>query len=190
MINEEIKAFTQQFIDNYNNEIIQEDIISFYNDGFAMIQHFKDLNEVNDDIAKEYKNFISYFISKESFYKEYSSFDFSNIATIDQLQKENSTEQLKPIYTTYSFLETEETIDQIFEELKVAKEFQKELKEEISYLLEEYKFHLDHLEENMMYDFYIYNELQNVENLEEAIDELQIEKQKFLQKCNDKLNKK
>ena len=76
--------------------------------------------------------------------------------------------------------------------MKVVKEFKKELKEEISYLLDEYQFHIDHLKENIQYNFYTYEELDGIEpfNLDEKADELKTEKLKFIQKCNDKLAKK
>src|SRR5690606_13480823 len=131
-------------------------------------------------------------IKNEKILKEYSNFDFGSIKTLQSLKKSTDFKSLTPIYTPYSFTETEETIDQIFEELKVVKEFKKELKDEIAYLLDEYQFHIDHLKENMQYNFYTYEELDNVEpfNLDEKADELKTEKLKFVQSWNDKLTKK
>ncbi|SFO38476.1 hypothetical protein SAMN05421741_1487 [Paenimyroides ummariense] len=59
-------------------------------------------------------------------------------------------------------------------------------------MLDEYQFHIDHLKENIQYNFYTYEELDGIEpfNLDEKADELKIEKQKFIQSWNDKLAKK
>lgn len=76
--------------------------------------------------------------------------------------------------------------------MKTVKDFHKELKEEINYLLDEYQFHLEHLKENMQYHFYTYEELEHlkVEEIDVAIEDLKEEKLKFIQKCTDKLAKK
>lgn len=187
-----INDFVSQFIENYTAEIIEEDIISFFNDAFVLLQHFYNLKNYDTETEAFYNQFINHIISSESLLKEYSNFDFNSIKTLQTLQNSTDFKSLTPIYTPYSFTETEEVIDQIFEELKVVKEFKKELKEEIGYLLDEYQFHIDHLKENMQYNFYTYDELDGIEafNLEEKIEELRIEKLKFVQKCNDKLAKK
>lgn len=187
-----INEFVEQFIENYTPEIIKDDVIGFYNDAFLLLQHFYSLDNFDTETEAFYVQFINHIIENEQLLKEYSNFDFGSIKTLASLQKNTDFKSLAPIYTPYSFTETEETIDQIFEELKTVKEFHKELKEEIAYLLDEYKFHLEHLKENMQYNFYTYEELEetNSFDLDEKIEELQQEKQKFIQKYNDKLAKK
>lgn len=187
-----INEFVEQFIENYTPEIIKDDVVGFYNDAFLLLQHFYSLDNFDTETEAFYVQFINHIIENEQLLKEYSNFDFGSIKTLASLQKNTDFKSLAPIYTPYSFTETEETIDQIFEELKTVKEFHKELKEEIAYLLDEYKFHLEHLKENMQYNFYTYEELEetNSFDLDEKIEELQQEKQKFIQKCNDKLAKK
>lgn len=185
---EEIKEFVAQFIENYTPEIIEEDTVSFYNDLFIMLQNFNSLPPNEKDFEPIYNDFINHVLKHQTTLKEFVSFDFDSIKNLDDLYKNSSFKELNPIYTPYSFNETEEIIDQIFEEIKTVKEFNKELKEEINYLLDEYRFHLDHLKENMMYNFYTYDEFDNVK--EADLEELKIEKNKFIQKCNDKLMKK
>lgn len=187
-----INDFVLQFKENYTPDIIEDDVIGFYNDAFVLLQHFYNLKDFDVKTESFYAEFINHIIANENILKEYSNFDFSSIKTLSSLQKNADFKSLAPIYTPYSFTETEETIDQIFEELKVVKEFKKELKEEISYLLDEYQFHIDHLKENIQYNFYTYEELDGIEpfNLDEKADELKGEKLKFVQSWNDKLTKK
>lgn len=187
-----INDFVLQFKENYTPDIIEDDVIGFYNDAFVLLQHFYNLKDVDVETESFYVEFINHIIKNENILKEYSNFDFGSIKTLSSLKNSSDFKSLTPIYTPYSFTETEEAIDQIFEELKVVKEFKKELKEEIGYLLDEYQFHIDHLKENIQYNFYTYEELDGIEpfNLDEKADELKIEKQKFIQSCNDKLTKK
>lgn len=187
-----INDFVLQFKENYTPDVIEDDVIGFYNDAFVLLQHFYNLKNFDVETESFYAEFINHIIKNEKILKEYSNFDFGSIKTLSTLQKSSDFKLLTPIYTPYSFTETEEAIDQIFEELKVVKEFKKELKEEIGYLLDEYQFHLDHLKENIQYNFYTYEELDNVEpfNLDEKADELKSEKLKFVQSWNDKLAKK
>jgi len=187
-----INDFVLQFKENYTPDIIEDDVIGFYNDAFVLLQHFYNLKDFDVETESFYVEFINHIIANENILKEYSNFDFGSIKTLNTLQKSTDFKSLAPIYTPYSFTETEETIDQIFEELKVVKEFKKELKEEISYLLDEYQFHIDHLKENIQYNFYTYEELDGIEpfNLDEKADELKSEKLKFVQSWNDKLTKK
>ena len=187
-----INDFVLQFKENYTPDVIEDDVIGFYNDAFVLLQHFYNLKNFDVETESFYAEFINHIIKNEKILKEYSNFDFGSIKTLSTLQKSSDFKLLTPIYTPYSFTETEEAIDQIFEELKVVKEFKKELKEEIGYLLDEYQFHLDHLKENIQYNFYTYEELDNVEpfNLDEKADELKSEKLKFIQSWNDKLAKK
>lgn len=187
-----INDFVLQFKENYTPDIIEDDVIGFYNDAFVLLQHFYNLKDVDLETESFYAEFINHIIKNENILKEYSNFDFGSIKTLSTLQNNLDFKSLTPIYTPYSFTETEEAIDQIFEELKVVKEFKKELKEEIGYLLDEYQFHIDHLKENIQYNFYTYEELDGIEpfNIDEKADELKTEKLKFIQKCNDKLAKK
>ena len=187
-----INDFVLQFKENYTPDVIEDDVIGFYNDAFVLLQHFYNLKNFDVETESFYAEFINHIIKNEKILKEYSNFDFGSIKTLSNLQKSSDFKLLTPIYTPYSFTETEEAIDQIFEELKVVKEFKKELKEEIGYLLDEYQFHLDHLKENIQYNFYTYEELDHVEpfNLDEKAEELKTEKLKFVQSWNDKLAKK
>lgn len=187
-----INDFVLQFKENYTPDVIEDDVIGFYNDAFVLLQHFYNLKDFDVESESFYAEFINHIIKNEKILKEYSNFDFGSIKTLSTLQKRSDFKLLTPIYTPYSFTETEEAIDQIFEELKVVKEFKKELKEEIGYLLDEYQFHLDHLKENIQYNFYTYEELDHVEpfNLDEKAEELKTEKLKFVQSWNDKLAKK
>ncbi|KAA5537732.1 hypothetical protein [Paenimyroides baculatum] len=187
-----INDFVLQLKENYTPDIIEDDVIGFYNDAFVLLQHFYNLKDFDAETESFYAEFINHIIANESILKEYSNFDFGSIKTLNSLQKSTDFKSLAPIYTPYIFTETEQTIDQIFEELKIVKEFKKELKEEISYLLDEYQFHIDHLKENIQYNFYTYEELDGIEpfNLDEKADELKSEKLKFVQSWNDKLTKK
>lgn len=187
-----INDFVLQFKENYTPDIIEDDVIGFYNDAFVLLQHFYNLKDFDVEIESFYAEFINHIIANENILKEYSNLDFGSIKTLSSLQNIIDFKSLTPIYTPYSFTETEEAIDQIFEELKVVKEFKKELKEEIGYLLDEYQFHIDHLVENIQYNFYTYEELDGIEpfNLDEKADELKTEKLKFVQSWNDKLAKK
>ncbi|SRR5690606_12453547 len=187
-----IYDFVLQFKENYTTDVIEDDVISFYNDAFVLLQHFYNLKNFDTETESFYAEFINHIIKNEALLKGYSNFDFGSIKTLNTLQNSTDFKSLAPIYTPYSFFETEEAIEQILEELKVVKEFKKELKEEIGYLLDEYQFHIDHLKENIQYNFYTYEELEGIENsdLDEKADELKTEKLKFIQKCNDKLAKK
>ena len=187
-----INDFVLQFKENYTPDVIEDDVIGFYNDAFVLLQHFYNLKNFDVETESFYAEFINHIIKNEKILKEYSNFDFGSIKTLSTLQNSSDFKLLTPIYTPYSFTETEEAIDQIFEELKVVKEFKKELKEEIGYLLDEYQFHLDHLKENIQYNFYTYEELDHVDpfNLDEKAEELKTEKLKFVQSWNDKLAKK
>ncbi|WKW46838.1 hypothetical protein P3875_01835 [Myroides sp. JBRI-B21084] len=190
--NNYITEFVSEFIENYTQSVITDDVVSFYNDAFVLLQHFYTLEEINTETEEQYQLFINHIIKNDVHLKEYSNFNFKLINSLHALKNSDNFKNLAPIYTPYSFTETEETIEQILEELKVEKEFKKELKEEINYLLEEYRFHLDHIKENMLYNFYTYDVLENIDtiHLDEKIEELSLEKLKFIQKCNDKLAKK
>lgn len=187
---EEITDFIDQYVEQYTIEVIEDDVVNFYNDTYMLLQYF--LDEAHQSNTAEYKKFINHIIINSQLLKEYTDFDFSTITDIASLKTNNEVKQLSPIFTPYSFNEIEEMIDQIFEELKVAKEFQKELKEEIKYILEEYVFHLDHLEENMKFNFYTYDELNHISDdaMETFLEDFRLEKKKFIQGCNDRLNSK
>src|SRR5690554_7026797 len=141
--NDTIEDFITQFTENYTDTIISDDVVAFYNDAFMMLRHFRELENYDQETETFYSQFINHIISFQSLLNEYIAFDFSFIKSLEQLKTNKEFENLAPVYTVYSFLETEESIDQIFEEIKTAKEFQKELKEEINFLLDEYRFHLD-----------------------------------------------
>ncbi|MBA5791612.1 hypothetical protein H1R17_10335 [Flavobacterium sp. xlx-214] len=187
-----IKEFVAVFIENYTQEIIEDDVVGFYNDVFVMLQHFNDIKADNVEIKATYVQFINHIIQYEFILKEYSSFDFGSIKTLESLHSNTDFKKLAPIYTNYSFTETEEAVEQILEELKTMKEFGKELREEIDYLLDEYTFHLNHIKENIQFNFYTYTELEGITDfeLDEKLEEFHKEKSKFIQKCNDKLAKK
>ncbi len=187
-----INDFVLQFKENYTPDIIEDDVVGFYNDAYVLLQHFYNLKDIDVETESIYAEFINHIIKNEKILKEYSNFNFGLIKTLSNLQNSSDFKSLAPIYTPYSFTETEEAIDQIFEELKVVKEFKKELKEEIGYLLDEYQFHINHLKENIQYNFYTYEELEDIEpfNLDEKAEELKSEKLKFVQSWNDKLAKK
>lgn len=190
--NDTIEDFITQFTKNHTDTTISDDVVGFYNDAFMMLRHFRELENSDQETETFYSQFINHIISFQSLLNEYVAFDFSSIKSLEQLKTNKEFENLAPVYTVYSFLETEESIDQIFEEIKTAKEFQKELKEEINFLLDEYRFHLEHLKENMLYDFYRYEELESISHnhFDEQTEAFLIEKKKFIQKCTDKLAKK
>lgn len=190
--NDTIKEFTEQFIENYTEKTITDDTIGFYNEAFLMLHHFKDVENFDRETETIYSQLIHHIMEHQPLLEKFVSFDFLSVDSLEKLKTNREFEQLLPVYTFYSFLETEETIDQIFEELKTAKEFQKELKEEINYLLDEYLFHLEHLKENMLYNFYRYDELKELteDNFDVQTEPFLIEKRKFIQKCKDKSAKK
>ncbi|HLW63095.1 MAG TPA: hypothetical protein VKY33_06795 [Flavobacterium sp.] len=190
--NDTVKEFTTQFTENYTANAVTNDVVGFYNDAFMMLQHFKNLENFDPETEAVYSQFIHHIIHFQPALNEYVSFDFSTVKSLEQLKNNKEFENLTPVYTFYSFLEAEESIGQIFEEIKTVKEFHKELKEEINYLLDEYRFHLEHLKENMLYDFYRYDDLKDVSenDFEEQTEAFYLEKKKFLQKCHDKLAKK
>src|SRR5690606_1284937 len=153
----EIKEFVNQFKESYTREIIEDDVISFYNDALIMLNQFNQILIDTNEIKEYYADFIDLLIKNSDLINQYTSFDFNQINSLENLKQNTHFKNLTPIYTSYSFAETEEAILQILEELPIEKEFQKELKNEIKYLLEEYQFHLDHIKENMQYNFYMYN---------------------------------
>jgi len=189
---EEIRNFVLNFVENYDEEIVEDDVVGFYNDTLMMLRQFSSLNDDTEELKRVYHDFISHVLRYSDVLKEYVSFDFKSVSTLEQLRSDSAFKELQPLYTSYSFQEAEETIDQIFEEIKSVKEFHKELKEEIGYLLEEYQFHLEHMEENRNYDFYVYDVLDGIpeQDIHNTIEDIQLEKRKFIQKCNDKLAKK
>ena len=169
--------------------------MNFCNDTLLLIKEFKK-NASNENVA-ELKNVYEVFIHKilknEAVLKEHQSFNFNEINTFEALVKNSALENLEPIYTHYSFIEVEEIIEQMFDEIKNFKESQKELKEELTYILEDYLYHIEFIEENMQYNYYIYSELQEIDNeekLAEAIATLQEEKKILHEKFQQKLNSK
>ena len=186
----EIEEFTNQFIENYTIDVIEEDVVTFFNDAFIMLQNFYNLKENSALIQSNYANFIDHVIKHSDIIAEYTDFDFKTLSSVSRLHNATNFSALRPIYTNYSFSETEETVNQILEELKVVKEFQKELKDEINYLVEEYQFHLDHLRENMMYNFYVYNEIVEEHLDDDFLEEFKVERMKFIQRITYKIGKK
>lgn len=189
---EEIRAFVLSFVENYDEEIVEDDVVGFYNDTLMMLRQFDSLNDDTEELKLIYHDFISHVLRYSEVLKEYVPFDFKSVNTLGKLHSDNAFKELQPLYTPYSFQEAEETIDQIFEEIKSVKEFHKELREEINYLLDEYRFHLEHMEENRNYDFYVYDVLDGIpeQDIHDIIEDIRVEKRKFIQKCNDKLSKK
>ena len=148
-----INEFVLQFTENYSLNIIEDDVVGFYNDAFLLLQHFYEMDNSPAEFDDIYSKLINHIIKYQHVFNEYQPFDFNCIKTLSDLRLGSEFQKLTPIYTSYSFKETEETIEQILEELQTAKEFQKELKEEVNYLLDEYCFHTDHLNENIQYNF-------------------------------------
>ena len=181
-----MKSFIEQFIDQYPTNTIEEDVVNFYNDAYMLIQEFKSL-EVNNKAAKEaFLEFINYVLKHQELLKAHQDFDFNKISTWETFHTNNELASLSPIYTPYSFIEIEETIDQIVDEMKLEKQFRKELKSEVEYLLEEYKFHVDHLEENISYHFIRYEDFEGIELTPTFIESFRIEKRKFIQRTLDR----
>lgn len=187
-----VNEFVSQFIETYTPIVIEEDVVAFYNDAFLLIQHFYVEDDRSTEIEKIYKLLIEYIIAHQHLFKEYEPFDFNLINSLTKLDSNRDFKKLNPIFTPYSFVETEETIEQIIEEMKAVKDFHYELKEEVNYLLDEYRFHVEHIKDNMQYHFYTYEELEHlkVDEFDAAIEVLKEEKKKFIQKCSDKLTKK
>ena len=117
----EIEEFTNQFIENYTIDVIEEDVVTFYNDAFVMLQNFYNLKEDSALIQSNYANFIDHVIKHSDIIAEYTDFDFKTLSSVSRLHNATNFSALRPIYTNYSFSETEETVNQILEELKVVK---------------------------------------------------------------------
>lgn len=191
----EIIDIIENFHENYQTEMVLDFPINFSNDTLLLIKEFKNNanNENASDLKKVYEDFISEILKHDAVLKEHQSFDFNQIKTFEALVENTEIENLEPVYTHYSFTEVEEIIEQMFDEIKNIKESQKELKEELVYILEDYQFHLEFLKDNMQYNYYIYTELQEIdseENLANAIATLREEKQALHDKFEQKLKAK
>ncbi|WP_177763876.1 hypothetical protein [Flavobacterium sp. I3-2] len=191
----EIIDIIENFHENYQTETVLDFPVNFSNDTLLLIKEFKNnsTNENASDLKKVYEDFMSEILKHDSVLKENQSFDFSQIKTFEALIENSEIEHLEPIYTHYSFTEVEEIIEQMFDEIKNIKESQKELKEELVYILEDYLYHIEYLEDNMQYNYFIYDELQDIDNeekLNETIAVLREEKKALHDKFEQKLKSK
>lgn len=191
----EIIEIIENFHENYQDEMIEDFPVNFCNDSLLLIKEFKTnaSNENAAELKQVYENFIQKILEHEAVLKEHQNYDFNQIKTLEALIENTDVENLEPIYTHYSFAEVEEIIEQMFDEIKNFKESQKELREELTYILEDYLYHIEFIEENIKYNYYIYTELQEIENeekLTETIALLQEEKKILHDKLQQKLNSK
>ena len=191
----EIIDIIENFHENYQAETIEDFPVNFSNDTLLLIKEFKNnaTNENASDLKKVYENFMLEILKFDSVLKEHQPFDFSTIKSFEALVANDEIENLEPVYTHYSFTEVEEIIEQMFDEIKNIKESQDELKEELVYILEDYLYHIEYLEDNMQYNYFIYDELQDIEDeekLEKAIVTLREEKKILHDKFEQKLKSK
>lgn len=191
----EIIDIIENFHENYQAETIEDFPVNFSNDTLLLIKEFKNnaTNENASDLKKVYEDFMSEILKFESVLKEHQPFDFNTIKSFEALVANDEIENLEPTYTHYSFTEVEEIIEQMFDEIKNIKESQKELKEELVYILEDYLFHIEYLEDNMQYNYFIYDELQDIDDeqkLAETIAILREEKKTLHDKFEQKLKTK
>lgn len=191
----ELIDIIENFHENYQAETVVDFPVNFCNDTVLLIKEFKDnaAKENASEIKEIYENFMIQILKHESVLKENQTFDFNQIKTWEQLISNVEIDSIEPIYTHYSFSEVEEIIEQMFDEIKNIKESQKELKEELVYILEDYAFHIEYMSENIQYNYYIYDELKAIENdedLEKAIENLIEEKTILHDKFEQKLNSK
>ncbi|RRJ90992.1 hypothetical protein EG240_07260 [Paenimyroides tangerinum] len=191
----EIIDIIENFHENYQAETIEDFPVNFSNDTLLLIKEFKNnaTNENASDLKKVYEDFMLEILKFDSVLKEHQSFAFSTIKSFEALVANDEIENLEPVYTHYSFTEVEEIIEQMFDEIKNIKESQDELKEELVYILEDYLFHIEYLEDNMQYNYFIYDELQDIEDeekLEKAIVTLREEKKILHDKFEQKLKSK
>lgn len=191
----EIIDIIENFHENYQAETVEDFPVNFSNDTLLLIKEFKNnaTNENASDLKKVYEDFMSEILKFESVLKEHQPFDFNSIKTFEALMANQEIENLEPTYTHYSFTEVEEIIEQMFEEIKNIKESQKELKEELVYILEDYLFHIEYLEDNMQYNYFIYDELQDIDNEEKLVENiatLREEKKNLHEKFEQKLKSK
>lgn len=191
----EIIDIIENFHENYQAETIEDFPVNFSNDTLLLIKEFKNnaTNENASDLKKVYEDFMLEILKFDSVLKEHQPFNFSTIKSFEALVANDEIENLEPVYTHYSFTEVEEIIEQMFDEIKNIKESQDELKEELVYILEDYLFHIEYLEDNMQYNYFIYDELQDIEDeekLEKAIVTLREEKKILHDKFEQKLKSK
>ena len=191
----EIIDIIENFHENYQAETIEDFPVNFSNDTLLLIKEFKNnaTNENASDLKKVYEDFMLEILKFDSVLKEHQPFDFNTIKSFEALVANDEIENLEPVYTHYSFTEVEEIIEQMFDEIKNIKESQDELKEELVYILEDYLFHIEYLEDNMQYNYFIYDELQDIEDeekLEKAIVTLREEKKILHDKFEQKLKSK
>ena len=191
----EIIDIIENFHENYQVETIEDFPVNFSNDTLLLKKKNKNnaTNENASDLKKVYEDFMLEILKFDSVLKEHQPFDFNTIKSFEALVANDEIENLEPVYTHYSFTEVEEIIEQMFDEIKNIKESQDELKEELVYILEDYLFHIEYLEDNMQYNYFIYDELQDIEDeekLEKAIVTLREEKKILHDKFEQKLKSK
>ena len=191
----EIIDIIENFHENYQIEMVEDFPVNFCNDTLLLIKEFKNnaSNENASELKKVYEDFIQEVLKHENVLKENQAFDYQQIKTFEALIENTEIENVEPTYTHYSFTEVEEIVEQMFDEIKNIKESQKELKEELVYILEDYLFHIEYLEDNMQYNYYIYDELQDIDNeekLAETIALLREEKKALHEKFEQKLKSK
>lgn len=191
----EIIDIIENFHENYQIEMVEDFPVNFCNDTLLLIKEFKNnaSNENASDLKKVYEDFMQEVLKYENVLKENQAFDYQQIKTFEALIENTEIENVEPTYTHYSFTEVEEIVEQMFDEIKNIKESQKELKEELVYILEDYLFHIEYLEDNMQYNYYIYDELQDIDNeekLAETIALLREEKKALHEKFEQKLKSK
>ena len=191
----EIIDIIENFHENYQIEMVEDFPVNFCNDTLLLIKEFKNnaSNENASELKKVYEDFMQEVLKHENVLKENQAFDYQQIKTFEALIENTEIENVEPTYTHYSFTEVEEIVEQMFDEIKNIKESQKELKEELVYILEDYLFHIEYLEDNMQYNYYIYDELQDIDNeekLAETIALLREEKKALHEKFEQKLKSK
>ncbi|SFO38500.1 hypothetical protein SAMN05421741_1488 [Paenimyroides ummariense] len=62
-----INDFVLQFKENYTSDIIEDDVIGFYNDAFVLLQHFYNLKDVEVEIESFYAEFINHIIKTKTY---------------------------------------------------------------------------------------------------------------------------
>lgn len=183
------------FNENYNEEIISEYPTNFSNDTLLIIREIKNIaaNNSNDIFKKTYENFLTKILKYNDVLKEHFEFDFNSIKSVDELATNEAILAVEPSFTHYDFVEVEGIIEQMLDEMKNIKDSQAELKEELEYILEDYLYHIEYIEENIQYNYYIYDGLEISDNekaLEATIAALKEAKLLLHDKFQQKLNSK
>lgn len=191
----EIIDIIENFHENYQEETILDFPTNFSNDTLLLIKEFK-ANSSSDnapELNKVYEDFMTEVLKHNAVLKECQEFDFTSIKTIAQLIANDDILTVEPAFTHYSFADVEEIIEQMFDEMKNIKESQQELREELPFILEDYLYHIEFLEDNIQYNYYIYDGVELMEDeaaFEVAIAALKEEKLKIHDKFQQKLKSK